>query len=424
MSDSELEYANLSESDSEESDYTETESEVSDNDANLDLARNWYTISTNQPVPAPPRYPFIGATGCTFALAEQLDVLAYYQLFFDDSLINHIVTETNIFAQQQPGSASRSWSPVTAEELHVFFGMKILQGIVNKPEERMYWTTSEVFETPIFSKLLPYRRYYDIQKNLHFSNNEDYNPETHPQPKLNKIWPVFESINNKCRSLYIPERDISIDESLMLYKGRLSWVQYIPLKRARLGIKLYCLCESESGYLYSSIIYTGKGTKINDKYKDLPMSSQVVLSLMEPLLGMGYCLTTDNFYTSPQLADILIKEKTDTYGTVRLNRKEVPVELQKKKLKKGEMIAFQRGKVMLLKWQDKKAVCLLSTVHNPQMEATKKIDREGNAISKPKVVIDYNNTMGGVDRLDQHLHDYPTTRKRGKNTTKKYFFIY
>ncbi|GLV38146.1 hypothetical protein CBL_10113 [Carabus blaptoides fortunei] len=287
----------------------------------------------------------------------------------------------------------------------------------------MYWTTSEVFETPIFSKLFTYRRYYDIQKNLHFSNNEDYNPETHPQPKLNKIWPVFDSINSKCSSLYIPE-GTSASMSLMLYKGRLSWVQYIPLKRARFGVKLFCLCESKSGYLYSSRIYTGKGTKINDKYKDLPMSSQVVLSLMEPLLGMGYCLTTDNFYTSPQLADILIKQKTDMYGTLRLNRKDVPLELQKKKLKKGETIAFQRGKVMVLKWKDKKNVCLLSTVHNPQMEARKKSDREGNAICKPKVVIDYNDTMGGVDRLDQHLHDTQPRERGGKSTTKKYFFIY
>ena len=29
--------------------------------------------------------------------------------------------------------------------------------------------------------------------------------------------------------------------------------------------------------------------------------------------------------------------------------------------------------------------------------------------------------MGGVDRLDQHVHDYPTTRKRGKKYYKKMF---
>jgi hypothetical protein len=108
---------------------------------------------------------------------------------------------------------------------------------------------------------------------------------------------------------------------------------------------------------------------------------------MEPLLDMGYCLTTDNFYTSPRLADFLIKRKTDLYGTRRMNRLDVPAEIRNKKLKKGEITAFQRGKVMLLKWKDKKDVCLL-----------------------------------GVDRLDQQLHDYPIARKRGKKYYKKVFF--
>lgn len=30
--------------------------------------------------------------------------------------------------------------------------------------------------------------------------------------------------------------------------------------------------------------------------------------------------------------------------------------------------------------------------------------------------------MGGVDRVDQHLSDYPTIRKRGKRYYKKQFF--
>ena len=108
-----------------------------------------------------------------------------------------------------------------------------------------------------------------------------------------------------------------MDESLLLYKGRLGWVQYIPLKRARFGIKFYMLCETKTGYLYSFIIYTGKGTIISQKYKDMPMTSEVVLSLADSLLDMGYCITADNYYTSPQLADFLISKKTDLYGMIK-----------------------------------------------------------------------------------------------------------
>ena len=83
--------------------------------------------------------------------------------------------------------------------------------------------------------------------------------------------------------MYTMERDVTIDESLILHKGRLGWIQYIPLKRARFGIKFYLLCESKSGY--DMIIYTGKGTKMNKKYEHLPISSQIVTTLLDSLLG-------------------------------------------------------------------------------------------------------------------------------------------
>lgn len=430
-SDSELsdsEYVNLEESGSDETDEnndsasdSDTSSE-SDSETTLQNARMWCPLNVNIPNSAPPRYTFIGNSGCTFHVPDNNNVLFYFHQFFDDELLEILVTETNRYASQQPNTTNHTWQIVTKNEMFIFLAINILQGVIRKPTERLYWSNAEIFSTPIFSRLMSYRRYSNIKKNLHFMNNESYDPHNHPNPKLNKIWPVFHRINKKCSELYIPERDVAVDESLLLYKGRLGWVQYIPMKRSRFGIKWYLLCESKSGYLFSSIIYTGKGTLFDEKYKTFPISSQVVLTLMDPLLDMGYCVTTDNFYTSPQLADFLVQHKTDTYGTLRINRKEVPSELQKKKLKRNEIIAFQRGKVMTLKWKDKKDVCLLSTIHSSDMVETTKTDKDGAKICKPQLVVDYNNTMGGVDKLDQHLHDYPVTRKRGKKYYKKIFF--
>ncbi|GFS85284.1 piggyBac transposable element-derived protein 4 [Trichonephila clavipes] len=97
------------------------------------------------------------------------------------------------------------------------------------------------------------------------------------------------------------------------------------------------------------------------------MSSQVVITLMEPLLNKEHCLTTDNFYSSPESADILIQSLIDMYGTLKPRRKDVPKELLSKKIDKGQMIAYQRGKVCVMKWMDKKAVSLISTIHNLEM---------------------------------------------------------
>ena len=45
---------------------------------------------------------------------------------------------------------------------------------------------------------------------------------------------------------------------------------------------------------------------------------------MAPLLGQGYHLFTDNWYTAVLLAESLLLEGTNLTGTVRSNRKYLP----------------------------------------------------------------------------------------------------
>ena len=367
-----------------------------------------------QPTIPHPRFPFVFGNQNIPADGNALDFL---NLYFDDELINIIVTETNRYALQK---GDRDFPNTNAREIRVFLALVMLQGLVVKSSHWLYWSKKPLLDTPFFRECMPLKRFKALKKYLHFANSEDYNPETHPQPKLNKIYPIYQLLSNKFKTLYKLDRDVTIDESLMLYKGRLGWVQYIPLKRARFGIKFYMLCESSTGYVWSTIIYTGKGTQMDEKYKDLPaVSSKIVMSMMDPLLNKGHCLTTDNFYTSPALAELLINNRTDTYGTVKQNRKDMPPQIKSKKLKKGETIAFRRGKVLTMKWKDKRDVTLLSTVHPSEMV---QCQRGRVATSIPRIVKDYNDTMGGVDRVDQSLSSYPIMRKRGKKYYQKIFF--
>ncbi|GFV62876.1 piggyBac transposable element-derived protein 4 [Trichonephila clavipes] len=219
--------------------------------------------------------------------------------------------------------------------------------------------------------------------------------------------------------MHVPKPDISVDESRIAYKGRLSWKQYIPQKRARFGIKLFQLCESESGYIGNSLIYTGKGTAFNENYNDYGLSTKSVLTLIHELKGKGYCLFIDNFYTSLELAEILIGSKTDMCGTLRPNRKGLSVSLKSSTVKKGEIIAFQKGKMCVLKWKDKKLLHMLSTFHNADMMEQKAKKRDSVKL-KPKAVVFYNN-IGGVDRSDQCLSYYPVARNQQRKYSKKIF---
>ena len=72
--------------------------------------------------------------------------------------------------------------------------------------------------------------------------------------------------------------------------------------RHRFGFKLFCLCESESGYTYNFSFYEGKQSS-SSKYG---ISHDICTELMAPLLGQGYHLLTDNWYTAVPLAESLL----------------------------------------------------------------------------------------------------------------------
>lgn len=49
---------------------------------------------------------------------------------------------------------------------------------------------------------------------------------------------------------------------------------------------------------------------------------------------------------------------------MRLNKKYIQNEIKRRKFSRGESIARYRKKIMIQKWQDKKDVLMISTIHD------------------------------------------------------------
>lgn len=132
-------------------------------------------------------------------------------------------------------------------------------------------------------------------------------------------------IQNNFKRNFYPFPNIVIDKSMILFKGRLTFKQYIRTKRHCFGIKLYALCDCETGYVLRFLVYTGKNNDKNrDNNSDLAVSSVVVIELLEPYLNKGHSFYSDNYFTSPTLENYLFEHKTNCCGTVRKNRKHMP----------------------------------------------------------------------------------------------------
>lgn len=354
------------------------------------------------------REVFVGSSGPQNEAKCVKSIVESFQLFFNVEFVQSIASSTNTYAEQFYSSVSilhpqksrvMTWEPVTVDEVYITLGLFMLMGIVQKPTLRSYFTKRRVISTPGFSDVMTRDRFERICKFLHITDNQTLHNYIGP-PKLHKIFPVISHLNSRFQEFYSPKRDISIDESLTLWKGRLYFKQFLPLKSSRFGIKTYELYDSKTGYLWSFIVYTGKDTVFESPLakSNTNKTSAIVLKLIEPLINQGRTVWMDNFYNSPFLARVLkVKYHTDCAGTVKLNRRNIPKLVKDKQLKRGEVIAQHASPVTVLKWKDKKTVTMISTFHNDETTTVTKKNKE---TVKPVCVVDYNRNMGGVDLKD------------------------
>ncbi|KAK5648157.1 hypothetical protein RI129_003049 [Pyrocoelia pectoralis] len=333
-----------------------------------------------------------------------------FNFLVDDTFYQKIVEETNAYAEDvllEQGFLEYSrisrWKPVTIEELKIFFSLILHTGTIHLPRLKDYWKTDRLFNIPSFRDSMGRDRFFLILRCLHFSKNPTKN-EPKPEDRLFKIRPLIHYFNNKINDTYYPTQNLSIDESMMLYRGRLSFRQYIPNKRHKYGIKFYMLTEPD-GLILKFLIYTGNLADAGGKGH----AANVVLHLLEGKLDQGHCVFMDNYYNSFTLSRQLLERKTHTTGTLRIDRKYSPKSVKEAKLKKGETVAKYANNVMIGKWRDKRDVTYISTEFKNNLQTF--FNKRGKEVSKPLPVLKYNNYMGGVDRQDQFMSYYPCRHK-------------
>ncbi|XP_041960142.1 piggyBac transposable element-derived protein 4-like isoform X2 [Alosa sapidissima] len=358
----------------------------------------------------PNNFPFTATPGPRKAAAElDSDLPAdFLELFLTDELLRHIVDQTNLYASQyfearRPGnlpySRVNAWKPVSVPELKTFFGLSFLTGYIKKPSLELYWSVDEVDATPHFSKTMSRNRFQIIWSFLHYNNNA-LQDET---DKMYKVRPVLDYIVEKFKEMYQSGQNICIDEGMMQWRGRLSFKVYNPQK-VKYGIKSYILCDSATGYCFNMRPYIGEDSTV----------SEIVFSLLDRLPGHGYTLFMDHFYNSVALCERLLGAQTNVCGTLRKDRGEPQLigELTKTDLRMREKVVRHNERVMVVAWQDKRLVKMVTTCHQDRMQKVN-VWQRGRKVSqyKPECIVAYNSSMNGVDKLDQNIAYYPFVRR-------------
>lgn len=271
-------------------------------------------------------------------------------------------------------------------------------------------------------KTMSRNRFDWLLRCLNFADNSD---PTAKNDRLFKLKNVLELCCRQFQGTMEPGEEIVIDESMVPWRGRLIFRQYLPAKSHKYGVKLYKVCTPE-GYTYDLKVYAGKNDSTGSIATNIGGHTyRICMELLKNLTNCGRILYIDNFYTSVKLCEDLLDCQTYVCGTLRSNRKGNPRNVCLKKLKKGEIYGEQNGNgIRVIKWVDKRPVLMISSFpsHTDKLVETGN-QKRGNEVLKPPAIIAYNKAKKGVDLSDQMSSYYTCLRKSIKWYKKVIFEI-
>lgn len=373
--------------------------------------------------------PFTLTPGPTINLPDTGKAFDFFSLFFTEEIIGKIVEFTNKNAQKKEVP---NWQPVTSEELKAFIAMLIISNdiIVVPRDERYFLSSAEarLFHIPGVKNILRSRkRFFQLKSYIFFCDPDHEQTEEEKQDPLYKVRGIYHDIVQKFKEIFNCSREISIDEAMVPFKGRLAIKVRMPDKPIKFGVKFFQLCDSKTGYCKNFSIYAGKDDR---EAGNIGKTGKIVMDLVADLHNTNHHLYVDNFYTSPILFLLLRTRGIIAAGTAR-PRKGYPHEQLKRAVlrKRGEvawLTAKEQG-MTALRWKDKKDVYFLTTIHSPPVVpdwveddnsgaeseevrnesdvVCRRVKQRGRWVTKkiyrPGIVKSYNNFMGGVDLSDQ-----------------------
>uniref|UniRef100_A0A3B1K625 PiggyBac transposable element-derived protein domain-containing protein n=1 Tax=Astyanax mexicanus TaxID=7994 RepID=A0A3B1K625_ASTMX len=262
--------------------------------------------------------------------------LQLFQMFFSSSVVQSLVINTNKFGDiSAAGGKKLKWTAVSVGEFYVFLALIIYMGLVKVRNITDLWSKKKLYRFPFPSTVMSSKRFTAIST-----------------------------------------------------QERIKWTETIYERKAhKMGLQ-----TSASGFTWIFFFYEGKSAFTSGK----GLNYDLVQTLLDySLLGHGYMVYMDNFYTSPKLFSDMLKNNTLACGTIRR------ISIQE------ASAGTDKGKLLYVRWMDTREVTMCSTIHKAYKGDT--VRRQVKAkqgvwstmsVPIPAPVKEYNRHMGGVDLSD------------------------
>lgn len=339
-----------------------------------------------------------------FPCSSSSPVMDYFTAFFDLVIMTQIMNETNKYRQDMCkfGDMSQSkmanWTDVTVAEMYVWLALTLLMSHVKKHRLRDYWSLDDLVCTPVFRKYMSRDRYHSILHSIHFASNMCPNPND----GLWKLQPVMSKVLENIRTFFRPFQKVVIDKSVVVFRGRLAFIQYIPSK-ARLGINFYVVCDCRTGYILDFVVYPGRDVD-NTRNNPYGFSESAVKNLVDHYFVGNYILYTDKYYISPVISKYLLENQTVSCNTATVHAK-----------KRERGVCKKRGDMLAIQWDDKRLTSVPTTVSSSQKQDSGEVTcGTGKSTLKPDAILDCNVNMKLLDKADLMISSVNCLRRSCK----------
>ncbi|CAM4735282.1 unnamed protein product [Leuciscus chuanchicus] len=362
------------------------------------------------------------------SLADSHSPMSLFKLFFSESAVSNLCHNTNAHAARALAKGRKySWTDVSVDELYRYIGLVFYMALVKMSSIADYWRQDSLFSVPFPSTVMSRDRYRTISWNLHISHPEadkenDKKRGTAEHDQLFRVRPLMDTIRLACKTFYHPRRNLAVKERLVACRANAGMRRFMKAEPAKLAFKFFFLADSSNGYTVDLSVYTGKNIFPTGR----GLSYDAVMSLLDKkVLGSGYHVYMDDFYTSPKLLTDLFAMKFGACGTYRDTRKDFPRSASNpltKKSSRGSIRWIRDGPLVCVKWMDKKEMSVCSTIHaaytgdRVKRQVKAQETRRTKSFPCPAPVSAYNQHMTSVDPSDQLLQYYTAQH----NTMKWY----
>jgi hypothetical protein len=293
-----------------------------------------------------------------------------FSLFISDDILNIILTHTNkkihdyLFTFN--GKVQKWMRRTSLDELCAVIGFLIYGGVFESSHEhkeslyKMDGTGRSVFLVVIaknrFRFLLSVMRFDDK------STRTDRRLED-KMAAFREMWDMFIGL---CKSFIWLVR-LSASMNIYFHSEEDVDSGNICLKKPSMyGIKIWMMCDCATKYMMNAKVCMRKEN--NEVTRGL--ASDIVCTLVQPISGQdrgGRHVTTDNFFTSVDLANQVKNKKLTLVGTMKQNKREIPQEFKPARQRDENLFIFGFTKdLTFVSYVPKKnkSVVLLSSLHH------------------------------------------------------------